>query len=76
MTDLQSCLNLARMSHSMITVEEKNLILLVGGEDQNMNLLSDCEAYSLSKNKWITINPLNQQGKNLSLCKFEKGRMD
>ena len=54
----------------MILVEEKQMILVVGGEDENNNVLDSCEAYSLQEGQWRVLNTLNQKGKNLGLCKF------
>lgn len=35
------------MHHSMIYIEEKRIVLVVGGEDENGNLLDTCELFNL-----------------------------
>ena len=60
------------MAHSMIYIEEKNIILTVGGEDLHLNQLDSCEVLDLSDNKWRFLNTLNNKGKNIGLCKFIK----
>jgi Kelch motif len=68
--DMNQSLKMARMQHSMLLVEDKQLLLVVGGEDENHNILDSCEAYSLQENQWRVLNTLNNKGKNLGLCKF------
>ena len=74
LTDLNASLKQARMLHSMIIVEEKQMILAVGGEDENCNLLNSCESYSTQDNQWKVLNTLNNPGKQMSLCKFNTSR--
>ena len=56
----------------MLLVEEKGIILTVGGEDENGNLLDSCEIYNYSGNTWKILNTLNNKGKNVGICKFTK----
>lgn len=72
LADMNACLKAARMHHSMIMVEEKGIILAVGGEDENGNLLDSCESYNFQDNQWKMLNSLNNKGKNIGLCKFIK----
>ena len=65
-------MKVARMYHSMIYIDNKNLIFTVGGEDENGNLLDSCEVYTTNDNHWKMLNTLNYKGKNLGLCKFIK----
>jgi len=58
----------------MIMIEEKQIILAVGGEDENGNLLNTCEAYNLFENQWKVLNSLNHPGKGMSLCNFNATR--
>lgn len=44
--DMNACLKQARMQHSMVLIAEKGVILAVGGEDENGNLLDSCEIYN------------------------------
>lgn len=54
----------------MISIEEKKMVLAVGGEDENGNLVDSCEAFSIPENQWKVLNTLNTPGKLMSLCKF------
>ena len=72
LSDMGCKLENPRMHHSMITIIERGIILAVGGEDESGNLLDTCEAYILQDNTWKIINTLNNKGKNLGLCKFNK----
>ena len=56
----------------MIYIEEKSMVLAVGGEDENNGLLNSCELLNLNDNSWKMLNALNYPGKNLGLCKFSK----
>lgn len=60
----------ARMQHSMIFIEEKNFVIAAGGMDENNGMLNSCEVYSIEGNSWKMFDSLNNQGANLSLCKF------
>ena len=66
-------MKVARMHHSMIFIEEKNLVLVVGGEDENQHLLDSCESFNLNEGQWKMLNTLNQRTKNVGLCKFMTG---
>eukprot|EP00347_Sterkiella_histriomuscorum_P023731 403333576 len=72
--ETKSYMKVARMHHSMIYIEEKRFVLVVGGEDENNNLLDSCELYNRSDKSWKMLNTLNQRGKNISLCKFVKDK--
>ena len=60
------------MQHSMVLVEEKSMIIIVGGEDENGNVLDSCEIMNIKENSWKVFSSLNNKGKNLGLCKFTK----
>lgn len=57
--EVKSGLKAARMFHSMIHIEEKRLVLAIGGEDENGNLLDTCEVYSRQDKTWKMLNTLN-----------------
>ena len=62
-----------KMCHSMVSIiEEKGLIMAVGGEDGHGNLLDKVEIYSVEKNMWKVLNCLKNPGKNMGICKFLK----
>lgn len=69
-------MKVARMHHSMIYIEEKRFILVVGGEDENSNLIDSCELYSMGDKSWRMLNTMNQKGKNMGLCKFSKEKKE
>jgi N-acetylneuraminic acid mutarotase len=52
-------MKVARMHHSMIYIEEKDLVLAVGGEDENGNLLDSCESFNVKDKLWKMLNTLN-----------------
>ena len=43
----------------MLLIEEKGMILAVGGDDGQGNMLDTCEAFSFSDNQWRTLNQMN-----------------
>lgn len=43
----------------MIYISEKKFVLVVGGEDENSNLLDSCELYSKQDKSWKMLNTLN-----------------
>ena len=51
------------MQHSMVLIEEKDVVLVVGGEDENGNLLDSCEIYNTQDNQWKVLNSMNNKGK-------------
>ena len=70
--DIEASLKVARMNHSMVFVEEKGMVFVVGGSDEKGFELESCESMLLKENQWKAFSSLNTAGKNLSLCKFAK----
>jgi hypothetical protein len=70
--DMDASLKLPRMHHSMILIEEKGQMLVVGGEDDQGNLLDQCEILDVKENVWRSFSALNNKGKQIGLCKFTK----
>ena len=68
--DMKTYMKVPRMHHTMIHVEEKGMILAVGGEDENGGLLDSCEMYNTVDNNWKMLNSLNYRSKGVCLCKF------
>lgn len=68
--NMETYLKSPRMHHSMIYMEEKDIVLAVGGEDENGNQLDTCELYNCGDNSWRMLNTLNNRVKNAGLCKF------
>ena len=57
-----------RAAHAMVYAHGQ--IVVAGGIGEDCNILNSCEIYSVGKDEWIEIAPLNVPAMNASICTF------
>ena len=63
-------MNEARTRHSLESIDDKNRIYTIGGENK-AGVLKKSEYYDIKENKWITIATLNEPRCGLSACTLD-----